>query len=83
MPKAAATASAQVNAPIRFKFQNETKGAVRYQEVDKDGKEVDAENQRIGSLYFRKAQFAKISGDYASTGTPSEYLSVQVTALDK
>jgi len=77
------TASAQVNAPIRFKFLNETKGAVRYQEVDADGKDVDADKARIGSLYFRKSQFAKISGDYASNGTPSEYLSVQVTALDK
>ena len=82
MPKAA-TASAQVNAPIRFKFQNETKGAVRYQEVDKDGVEVPADKMAIGTLYFRKSTFAKISGDFASDGTPSEYLSVQVTALDK
>ena len=83
MAKATATASAQVNAPIRFKFQNETKGAVRYQEVDKDNKEVDADKMHIGTLYFRKSQFAKISGDYASNGTPCEFLSVQVTALDK
>lgn len=80
---AKATASAQVNAPIRFKFLNETKGAVRYEEVDNDGKSAEPDKMKIGSLYFRKSQFAKISGDYASTGKPSEFLSVQVTALDK
>jgi len=78
-----ATGVKPANDSIRFKLFGETKGAVRYQEVDSDGKDVDADKARIGSLYFRKSQFAKISGDYASSGKPSEFVSVQVTSEDK
>lgn len=76
----AKTASAK-NDSIRFKLHGETKGAVRYQEVDSDGNE--AKEYRIGSLYFRKSQFAKISADYASTGKPAQFLTVTVIADDK
>lgn len=59
-------ATKTTNGTIRFKFLNETKGAVRYQEVDKDGADAPADKQRIGSLYFRKSQFGKVS----ETGFP-------------
>jgi len=61
-----ATKTKATNDPIRFKFLNETKGAVRYQEVDKEGADSPADKARIGSLYFRKSQFGKVS----ETGFP-------------
>ena len=61
--------------PIRFKLFGETKGAVRYQEVDKDGKDVPADKIRVGTLYFRKSQFKATSAvEYP------EILSVTVVA---
>lgn len=65
------------NAPIRFKLFGETKGAVRYQEVDKNGKDVDTDKHRIGTLYFRKSQFGQISAV-----TYPEFLVVNVTVED-
>jgi hypothetical protein len=35
-------------------FERETKGAVRYQEVDSDGKALDILDSIIGTLYIRK-----------------------------
>ena len=37
----------------RFKLEKETKGAVRYQEVDEKG-EPEHMSAKIGSLYIRK-----------------------------
>lgn len=37
---------------LRFEFEKETKGAVRYQEVDAPGKPAFA--AKVGSLYMRK-----------------------------
>ena len=37
----------------RFAFEKETKGAVRFQEVSKDGKPAFARS--IGTLYIRKS----------------------------
>jgi hypothetical protein len=39
---------------IHFKFEKETKGAVRYKEVNEDGSEIFGEGV-IGSLYVRKS----------------------------
>ena len=43
---------------VRFKFERETKGAVRYHEVDANGKEFkgDEDGALIGALYLRKAK---------------------------
>lgn len=38
---------------LRFEKEKETKGAVRYQEIDPDGKPAFA--PQIGSLYIRKS----------------------------
>jgi len=38
---------------IKFKFERETKGAVRYMEVDDKGNK--AEEYSIGTLYVRKS----------------------------
>lgn len=38
---------------LTFKFEKETKGAVRYQEVDPDGQPAFA--PKIGTLYVRKS----------------------------
>lgn len=42
-----------MNFTIQFKFEKETKGAVRYMEVDESGKEAFA--PQIGALYIRKS----------------------------
>ncbi len=42
---------------IQFLFRNETKGALRYQEVDESGRprEGDKDGAVVGTLYLRKA----------------------------
>jgi hypothetical protein len=40
----------------KFKFEQETKGAVRYQEVDDKG-DPEYTRAKIGSLYLRKTAF--------------------------
>ena len=37
-----------------FKFEKETKGAVRYQEVDDQEQLIDQSNALVGTLYLRK-----------------------------
>jgi len=40
---------------VRFTMERETKGAIRYQEVDKKGnKKAIADGATIGTLYLRK-----------------------------
>ena len=41
-----------------FKLEKETKGAVRYQEVDEKG-EPELMSAKIGSLYIRKTSFER------------------------
>ena len=41
-----------MNATLKFMFEKETKGAVRYQEVGDDGAPAFA--PQIGTLYIRK-----------------------------
>jgi hypothetical protein len=42
-----------MNATLKFVFEKETKGAVRYQEVGDDGAPAFA--PQVGTLYIRKA----------------------------
>ena len=42
-----------MNATLKFAFEKETKGAVRYQEVSDDGTPAFA--PQVGSLYVRKS----------------------------
>ena len=42
---------------IKMKFDRETKGAIRYQEVDDKGKPVEQANAMVGTLYTRKARW--------------------------
>lgn len=49
---------------VKFEFEYDTKGAVRYREVDDKGDMIrDNNNAKIGSLYIRKKVFGdKIPG---------------------
>jgi hypothetical protein len=40
---------------IRFKLEKETKGALRFQEVDDKGDVVEQPSAKVGSLYLRKS----------------------------
>ena len=42
-----------MNTTLKFKFEKETKGAVRYQEVGDDGAPAFA--PQVGTLYIRKS----------------------------
>jgi hypothetical protein len=42
---------------IRFKLEKETKGALRYQEVDDKGEVIEQAWAKIGTLYMRKSAF--------------------------
>jgi hypothetical protein len=39
----------------KFQFERETKGAVRFQEIDETGKILDMTAAAIGTLYLRKS----------------------------
>ena len=63
-----------MNTKLKFAFEKETKGAVRYQEVGEDGGPAFA--PQVGTLYIRKS---------AMPGGKSENLIVrsQASKLDK
>ena len=42
---------------IKMKFDKETKGAIRYQEVDDKGKKIEQGAAMVGTLYTRKAKW--------------------------
>jgi hypothetical protein len=42
----------------KFILERETKGAVRYQEIDEKDKPLDVAAAKIGTLYIRKATFS-------------------------
>jgi hypothetical protein len=44
---------------IRFKLEKETKGALRYQEVDDKGEVIEQAWAKIGTLYMRKSAFER------------------------
>jgi hypothetical protein len=43
---------------VRFKLEKETKGALRYQEVDEKGEAIEQAWAKIGTLYVRKSAFS-------------------------
>jgi hypothetical protein len=43
---------------LRFTMLKETKGAIRYQEVDSSGRPIELEAATIGTLYVRKSAIA-------------------------
>jgi len=43
----------------RFKLEKETKGALRYQEVDDQGEVIEQAWAKIGTLYLRKSAFER------------------------
>ncbi len=44
---------------VRFKLEKETKGAVRYEEVDDKGAPIEQVWAKIGTLYVRKTAFER------------------------
>jgi hypothetical protein len=44
---------------VRFKLEKETKGALRYQEVDDKGEPIEQAWVKIGILYVRKSAFER------------------------
>ena len=42
---------------VRFKLEKETKGALRYQEVDDKGEPIEQAWSKIGTFYIRKSAF--------------------------
>ena len=44
---------------VRFKLEKETKGALRYQEVDDKGDIIEQAWAKIGTLYVRKSAFER------------------------
>lgn len=61
MPKDKKTSrSTQESVNISFDFSNETKGALRFQEVDGKGEQLKGDDSVVGTLYFRKAALAKL-----------------------
>jgi hypothetical protein len=44
---------------VRFKLEKQTKGALRYQEVDPKGEVIEQAWAKIGTLYLRKSAFER------------------------
>ncbi len=44
---------------VWFKLEKETKGALRYQEVDEKGEVIEQAWSKIGTLYVRKSAFER------------------------
>jgi hypothetical protein len=44
---------------VRFKLEKETKGALRYQEVDEMGQPIEQAWAKIGTFYIRKSAFER------------------------
>jgi hypothetical protein len=44
---------------VLFKLEKETKGALRYQEVDEKGDIIEQAWSKIGTLYVRKSAFER------------------------
>ena len=46
---------------VRFKLEKETKGALRYQEVDEKGEVIEQAWAKIGTLYLRKSALSDVA----------------------
>ena len=44
---------------VHFKLEKETRGALRYLEVDENGEVIEQAWAKIGSLYVRKSAFER------------------------
>jgi hypothetical protein len=44
---------------VRLMFEKETKGALRYQEIDEKGEVIEQAWAKIGTLYMRKSAFER------------------------
>ena len=44
---------------VRFKLEKETKGALRYQEVDDKDQPIEQAWAKIGTFYIRKSAFQR------------------------
>jgi hypothetical protein len=44
---------------VRFKLEKETKGVLRYQEVDEMGQPIEQAWAKIGTFYIRKSAFER------------------------
>jgi len=44
---------------VRFELEKETKGALRYQELDEKGEAIEQALGKIGTLYMRKMHSSK------------------------
>jgi hypothetical protein len=53
------TNPAPTKITAEFALERETKGALRYQEVDDQGKPVETVWAKIGTLYVRKTAFQR------------------------
>jgi hypothetical protein len=76
-------AAQSADKTVRFAFVKETPGALRFEEVDTDGKLVLMDKARIGPLYFRKARFGELSADWASEGKPPALVVITIACADK
>ena len=63
---------------ITFAFVAETKGALRFAEIDAKGREVEMADARIGTLYFRKARFGELNAEWASNGTAPKTITITI-----
>ena len=65
---------------VKFKLVGQTKGAIRYEEVDEAGRALVGDASHITTMYFRKATFASVSPEWASLGVPPQFITVEVAA---
>lgn len=47
-----------MNMTVKFQRKNETKGAVRYEEIDPKGAVMEMAESQVGTLYIRKNALA-------------------------
>lgn len=57
----------------RFKLERETKGALRFVEIDGAGEPLEMVNSKIGALYLRKSSL---------NGAQPKFLEVSVRAIE-
>lgn len=46
---------------VHFKIEKQTKGAIRFQEINDTGAVVDFHEAKVGVLYVRKTSFRRVS----------------------
>lgn len=63
---------------ISFIFVAETKGALRYAEINDAGQIVENDKARVGTLYFRKTRFGELSAKWASEGAAPKVIQIAV-----